>query len=76
MARGNFTRALGLNPLMVLSLPLVGYAVFSTVLAGLTAKRLPAIFVSARSVWLLLALVLGYALLRNIPVYPLSVLAS
>ena len=70
------TRALGLNPLMVLSIPLVAYAVFSSVLAGLTPKRLPAIFVSAKSVWILLAVILGYAFVRNIPVYPLSVLAS
>ena len=76
LLRGNLTRALGLNPLMVLSIPLVAYAVFSSVLAGLTPKRLPAIFVSAKSVWILLAVILGYAFVRNIPVYPLSVLAS
>jgi hypothetical protein len=75
LLNGHLLTALDLNALMVLSLPFLGYAVLSSVVSAVSARRLPVAPVPAIWVWGLLAVVVAYWALRNIPLYPFSVLA-
>ncbi len=68
-------RAFGLNPLMVLSLPFLGYAFVWHGVLGRKRPPLPAGFASAYWIWVLLICILGFWILRNIPVYPFNLLA-
>jgi hypothetical protein len=75
LLHGHFIEALDLNPLTVMLLPFLGYAFVSharQTLRGKAARHapLPAIWI-----WLLLAIVLAFWVLRNIPAYPFSLLA-
>jgi hypothetical protein len=73
--RGHPVASLGLNPLMVLSLPFVGYDGVSQAKLAVTGRPLRRVFVGARWIWGLLCLLLVYGVLRNIPVHPFSLLA-
>ena len=67
--------ALGYNPLTVLSLPFI---VYSLAAGALRAFRLPApgpVFVHSRWIWALLAGIVMFWALRNVPVAPLTYLA-
>lgn len=75
LVRGHPVTALGLNPLMVLALPFVGYHGLSQVKLVATGRPMRRVFVGSRGIWVLLCLVLAYGILRNVPVYPLSWLA-
>lgn len=75
LVRGHPVAALGLNPLMVLALPFVGYHGLSQAKLVATGKPMRRVFVNSRWIWGLLCLVLIYGILRNVPVYPLSWLA-
>ena len=72
---GNIVGALDLNPLMVLSLPFVGYGLMSECAKSLIGKRLPGFFMPAIWIWAILAIVITFSILRNVPVYPFTVLA-
>ncbi len=72
---GNIGAALDLNPLMVLSLPFVAYALISECAKTLLGKALPGFFIRAFWIWAILAIVVGFGILRNVPVYPFTVLA-
>jgi len=67
--------ALGLNPLMVLSTPFLGYALLSRVMIGIRGKPLPKVFVPPAWIWALLGIIIAFWILRNIPAYPFSLLA-
>ena len=67
--------AFGLNPLMVLSLPFVSYGLISQILYVCSRRRLPGVFIPARWIWALLAVIILFWILRNIPRYPFSLLA-
>jgi hypothetical protein len=67
--------ALGLNPLMVLSLPFVGYAALSQARLAVLDSPLKSVFIGPRPIWALLVLILAYWVLRNVPAYPFSPLA-
>jgi len=67
--------AFGLNPLMVLSLPFVSYRLISQILYVCSRRRLPGVFIPARWIWALLAVIILFWILRNIPRYPFSLLA-
>lgn len=73
---GNLAAALDLNPLMVLTLPILGYAFVSSAVFATSGLRLPAIRVPASWIWGLLVLIVAFWFLRNLPVYPLTILAS
>ena len=47
LLNGHLLAALGLNPLMVLALPFVGYAFLSTLALAVTGRRLPTVFIPA-----------------------------
>jgi Protein of unknown function (DUF2752) len=72
---GHPVAALDLNPLMVLLLPFVAYFFASHAMLALTGRPLRKFFVRAELIWALLFVVLVYWLLRNIPAYPLTLLA-
>lgn len=75
LLHGHLLTALGLNPLMVLMLPIIGYFFISQVLIVIRGQPLPRIFIPARWLWLLFALIITYWILRNIPYFPFNYLA-
>ena len=72
---GHPVAALDLNPLMVLLLPFVAYFLASHAMLAVTGRPLRKFFVRPALIWALLGVVLVYCLLRNIPAYPLTLLA-
>jgi Protein of unknown function (DUF2752) len=72
---GHPVAALDLNPLMVLLLPFVAYFLASHAMLAVTGRPLRKFFVRPELIWTLLGVVLVYWFLRNIPVYPLTLLA-
>lgn len=74
LLHGNLPVALGLNPLMVLSLPFLGYCLISPCVATV-AKRANAGFIPAFWIWLILLVIILFWILRNLPIYPFTLLA-
>lgn len=73
---GNAAGALMLNPLFVLVLPFLAYWALSVAVEGMAGRRLlPRPFLPAASIWALLAVVLVYWGLRNLPLHPFTLLA-
>ena len=75
LMHGNITAAFGYNAYAMLALPVVAY---SLGVGGLRAWGLsvpPRVFVPARWIWTLLAAVLAFWLLRNLPFAPFAILA-
>ena len=75
LLRGDITGAAGYNVLTVLSLPFVAYSIAAGAMRefGLRAPR-PA-FVHPRWIWALLAAVIAFWVLRNVPFAAFTVLA-
>jgi hypothetical protein len=73
--RGHLATALGLNPLMVLSVPFIGYFFASRTMFAVAGHLLKTFFVRPVLIWALLEVILAYWVLRNIPTYPFSLLA-
>lgn len=71
----NVSAALQLNPLTVFSVPFLCYAFLSRVSTDFTGKPLPKVFVPPALIWTLLAVIIAFWILRNIPFYPFSLLA-
>jgi hypothetical protein len=72
---GNFQAAFAFNPLAVLSLPFLLYGIASYALFRIRRRYLPRWFLPASWIWTLLAAILLFAVLRNIPVHPFNLLA-
>jgi hypothetical protein len=72
---GHPVAALDLNPLMVLLLPFVAYFLASQAMLAVKGQPLRRFFVRPELIWALLGVVLAYGVLRNIPAYPLILLA-
>jgi hypothetical protein len=72
---GHPVAALDLNPLMVLLLPFVADFLASHAMLAVTGRPLRKFFVRPHLIWALFGVVLAYWLLRNIPAYPLTLLA-
>lgn len=75
LVHGDLAAAFGFNPLMVLALPYLGYSAASYAIPGLGGRSLTSLLASPRFAWLALWTVLLYWLLRNVPLYPFSLLA-
>jgi len=75
LLHGNVATAFGLNPLLVLSLPFLGYSFFSYIMVGVKGRPLPNVFVPSNYIWVLFGIVLLFWGLRNIPCYPFLLLA-
>lgn len=64
---GNFAAAFRLNPLMMVLLPYVGYAGASSGMETVFGRALPRFFIRPAYIWALLAVILAYWVVRNIP---------
>ena len=75
LLHGNLIAAFGYNPYSMLALPVIGYAFVSALLLTTWGNRLPTVFIHPVLIWGLLVAVLAFWVLRNLPVYPFTVLA-
>jgi hypothetical protein len=75
LLHGHLTIAFWLNPLMILSLPFLGYSFLPYLMLGIRGRSLPNIFVPASCIWVYLGVVLLFWGVRNISAYPFSLLA-
>ncbi|MCP4710493.1 MAG: DUF2752 domain-containing protein [Planctomycetes bacterium] len=75
LLHGHPLTAFSLNPLMVLCLPFLTYALLSRVLFLWTNRYLPNVFLPTRWIWALLTVIILFWILRNIPIYPFTLLA-
>ena len=75
LLHGHVLTALDYNPLFVVLLPFVAYALAGMALQALTGRRLPTYTLSGRQAKAVFWVVVAFMVLRNLPVYPLSVLA-
>jgi len=75
LLHGHLLAALDFNPLMVLMLPVLGYAGLSQLSLAVRGRALPEPVSCARQIWWLFGIIMAYWVLRNIPAYPLSLLA-
>jgi len=83
LLHGHFIAAVRFNPLMVLSLPFVAYGMASYVLRWAGLPALPGGRIWARLVaraggwwgWALVALIVAFGVLRNVPAWPFRLLA-
>ena len=70
LLHGNFIAAFELNPLMVLMLPILGYALVAYTRSAITGRPMTQLSLSAKYGWLLAVVILGFWVFRNTPVYP------
>lgn len=75
LLHGRLLVAFGLNPLAVLALPFLGYAFLSRAALAARGRPLPEVFVPPVGIWALLGVILLFWVLRNVPLYPFSLLA-
>ena len=75
LMHGSFAGAWRCNPLMVLCLPLLVYAVASQVSVAVRGRSIRELSIPPLASWLAVAVILGYAVARNVPFYPFSLLA-
>jgi hypothetical protein len=75
LSHGHIAAAFGLNALMVMSLPFLGYAFLCRASLHIRGRSLPGVSVRPYWYWLLLGTILAFWLLRNIPLYPFNMLA-
>lgn len=75
LMQGHLMPALGLNPLLMLSLPFIGYFFASHIMLAVTGRPLKTFFVRPVFIWSLLGIIMAYCVLRNLPIYPFSLLA-
>src|SRR5215208_2482155 len=75
LTHGHLITALNYNALMVLSLPLLGYTLASYAFVAVRGRGLPKPFVKPVYIKALFWIVLAFWILRNIHVYPLTLLS-
>ncbi len=75
LLRGDVVSALGYNVLTVLALPLIAYSFGTGAMRAFGLKAPSPVFVRPVWIWALLAGVVAFWVLRNLPVAPLTVLA-
>ncbi len=75
LMHGNLGAALRLNPLTLLLLPVLAYSWLSFTLEVFKGKALPNIFGARLITALLIGTTVAFAVLRNIPNYPFTLLA-
>ncbi|HUJ95448.1 MAG TPA: DUF2752 domain-containing protein [Terriglobales bacterium] len=75
LLHGNLRQALALNAFAVVASPFLAYGALSYALFQVRGKYLPRLFLPAFWIRALCAAIIVFAILRNVPVYPLSLLA-
>jgi len=67
LLNGHLAAAFRLNPLMMLLSPYVGYSGASSAWETVFGRELPRVFIRPAYIWMLLAIILAYWILRNTP---------
>ena len=75
LVHGNFYAAFRLNPLLLLTLPVLVYIALTRVFPVIGGYRLPMLFQKTYHIWMALGILLFYTILRNVSSYPFSLLA-
>ena len=75
LLHGHVLTALDYNVLFVVALPFLAYALAAQGIHALTGRRLPTYQLSGGQTKAIMWALLLFMLLRNLPIYPLSVLA-
>lgn len=75
LLRGNLHAAFGLNPLMLVSLPFLGYWLIFYGEPALRNRPLRSAIIPTFYIWLILLIILLFWILRNITIYPFALLA-
>ena len=75
LLNGDAASALDYNPLAVLSLPFIVYSYAAGAARAFSMQAPRQVFVHPRLIWVLLAGVIAFWVLRNVPVEPLTALA-
>ena len=76
LLHGNFVAAVDLNVMIVMMVPYFGVWISAMLAADFTGRNAMPIAVSAKLVWVLLLGIIIFWIVRNIPSYPFTVLAS
>lgn len=72
LLHGNVLAAFELNPLLVLVLPLLGYALIAYTRSAITGHATPQFSLAPKYGWLLTVLILGFWVFRNTSFYPFA----
>ena len=75
ITHGRFGTALGLNALMVLSLPFIAFSIIKYIVAGILGYEERRVFIPSGIIWALLGAVILFWIFRNLPWYPFTLLA-
>lgn len=75
LLHGDVAAAFGFNPLLMLTLPFLAYALLSLATDASLGRRLPAPYLPGRGIWALFGVIMVFTVLRNLPYYPLVLLA-
>ncbi len=75
LLRGDVTAALGYNAVTVLSLPFIAYSLGAGAMRAFGLKAPRRVFLHPGWIWALLAGVVAFWVLRNLPLTPLAMLA-
>lgn len=75
LLHGHLLRALDYNAFFVLLVPVLAYAGLSWVAERTRGRPLPAPRLSGGAVWAILAVIMAFTVLRNLPYPPFAVLA-
>jgi hypothetical protein len=75
LVHGDLLQALAYNPLLVVASPLLGFGVFQIAYGLWTGQRLPLPRLPAWSIYVIFCVMVAYWILRNIPLFPLTLLA-
>ena len=75
LLHGSIVSALDLNPLMIISIPFLGYAFLYYSLLSIRGKGLPQIIKRPIWIWLILTVIIAFWVLRNLPFWPFFILA-
>ena len=75
LLHGHVLTALDFNPLWVVVLPFLAYAVAAQAVEAVSGRRLPTYRLSGREAKAVFWAFVAFTVLRNVPLFPLSVLA-
>lgn len=75
LLHGHVLAAMSYNLMTIILLPMMTYGVIVSCVFSISGRRLPCPTLSAKVAWSLLALLILFAVLRNLPYYPLTLLA-
>jgi Protein of unknown function (DUF2752) len=75
LLNGHPVVAFDLNPLMVLAFPFMAYIFLSHALVALRGRGLPRVFIPNPLIWVIFWVIISFWVLRNIPLYPFTLLA-